>query len=59
MWVDLMTFDGKEDFDNFFGAEAFTDAEEFWDVVPGFFPRGIPPHIVPPYPRPRKNGGGK
>lgn len=50
---------GQEDFDDFFGAEAFSDAEEFWDVVPGFFPLGIPPHIELPYPRPRKDGGEK
>ncbi|MBE6372936.1 MAG: hypothetical protein E7055_12805 [Lentisphaerae bacterium] len=44
----------QEDFDDFFGAEAFPDAEEFWDVVPDYFPQGIPPHIKPPYPKPKK-----
>ena len=42
----------QEDFDDFFGAEAFPDAEEFWNVVPDYFPQGIPPHIEPPYPEP-------
>ena len=45
----------QNDFDDFFGADAFPDAEEFWDVVPDYFPQGIPPHIKPPYPRPKKS----
>ena len=44
----------QEDFDDFFGADAVPDAEEFWDVVPGCFPQGIPPHLKPPYPKPKK-----
>ena len=45
---------GQEDFDEFFGADVFADAEEFWDVVPDYFPQGIPPHIKLPYPKPKK-----
>lgn len=41
----------QEDFDFYFGAEIFTDAEEFWNVAPGFFPHGFPPHLELPYPR--------
>ena len=41
----------QEDFDNWFGMEIYTDAEEFWDVAPGYFPTGFPPHIKLPYPQ--------
>ena len=44
----------QEDFDFYFGAEAFPDAEEFWDVAPGFFPHGFPPHLELPYAKPKK-----
>ena len=47
----------QEDFDDFFGAEAFPDAKEFWEVVPGYFPLGIPPHLETPYPKPKNRGG--
>jgi len=40
----------QEDFDDSFGAEVFTSAGEFWDVAPGYFPNGFPPHIKLPYP---------
>ena len=40
----------QEDFDDSFGAEVYTDAKEFWDVAPGYFPAGFPPHIKLPYP---------
>ncbi len=39
----------QEDFDNFFGAEVYTTAEEFWQCVPDYFPEGFPPHIKLPY----------
>ena len=44
----------QDDFDFYFGREAFADAEEFWDVAPGFFPHGFPPHLELPYPKPKK-----
>ena len=40
----------QEDFDFYFGEEAFPDAEEFWDVAPGFFPNGFPSHLRLPSP---------
>ena len=42
----------QEDFDDWFGADVYTDAGEFWDVAPGYFPAGFPPHIKLPYPPP-------
>ena len=45
----------QNDFDDFFGADAFPDAKEFWDVVPDYFPQGIPPQIKLPYPKPKKS----
>ena len=42
----------QEDFDFSFGAVPFPTAEEFWDVAPGYFPNGFPPHIRPPFPAP-------
>ena len=44
----------QDDFDFYFGKEAFADAEDFWDVAPGFFPHGFPPHLNLPYPKPKK-----
>ena len=44
----------QDDFNFYFGKEAFVDAEEFWDVAPGYFPRGFPPHLKLPYPKPDK-----
>ena len=43
----------QEDFDNSFGATPFPTAEEFWEVVPGYFPTGFPPHIRLPFPHPQ------
>lgn len=45
---------GQEDFDSFFGELAFPTAEEFWDVVPEYFPTGFPPHLKLPYAKPKK-----
>ncbi|MBO4647088.1 MAG: hypothetical protein J5806_02915 [Lentisphaeria bacterium] len=42
----------QEDFDFYFGEEAFPDAEEFWNVAPGFFPNGFPSHLRLPFPPP-------
>jgi len=42
----------QEDFDDSFGATPFPTAEEFWDVAPGYFPTGFPPHIRLPFPPP-------
>ena len=42
----------QEDFDFYFGEEAFPDAEEFWDASPGFFPNGFPSHLRLPFPPP-------
>ena len=47
----------QEDFDDSFGATPFPTAEEFWDVVPGYFPTGFPPHIRLPFPPPESKGG--
>lgn len=44
----------QEDFDTYFGAEACSTAEEFWELAPGYFPTGFPRHIRLPYPRPEK-----
>ncbi|MBP5239452.1 MAG: hypothetical protein J6Z15_02545, partial [Oscillospiraceae bacterium] len=42
----------QEDFDFSFGAIPFPTAKEFWDVAPGYFPKGFPPHIRLPFPKP-------
>lgn len=40
----------QDDFDFYFGKEAFADAGEFRDVAPGFFPHGFPRHLRLPFP---------
>lgn len=40
----------QEDFDFYFGATPFPTAEEFWDVAPGYFPKGFPQHVKLPFP---------
>ena len=42
----------QEDFDACFGADAFEGPEDYWDVIPGYFPYGIPPQIKLPFPPP-------
>lgn len=42
----------QADFDANFGKIPFPTAEEFWDVAPGYFPAGFPPHIRLPFPVP-------
>ena len=49
----------QEDFDFSFGAIPFPTAEEFWDVAPGYFPKGFPPHIRLPFPKPDDETGKK
>ena len=49
----------QEDFDFSFGAIPFPTAEEFWDVAPGYFPKGFPPHIRLPFPKPDDEAGKK
>lgn len=49
----------QEDFDFYFGGEAFADAEEFWEVAPGFFPGGFPRHLELPFPRKGRRTGRK
>ena len=44
---------------DFFGELAFPTAEEFWDVVPEYFPMGFPPHIKLPYAKPKKKKESK
>lgn len=40
----------QEDFDEYFGANVYETAEEFWENAPDYFPEGFPPHIRLPYP---------
>ncbi len=40
----------QEDFDEYFGADLYGTAEEFWNMAPAYFPDGFPPHIRLPYP---------
>ena len=40
----------QEDFDEYFGANTYGTAEEFWNMAPAYFPDGFPPHIRLPYP---------
>ena len=40
----------QRDFDMFFGKDKYPTPEEFWNVVPGYFPNGFPPHIHLPFP---------
>lgn len=47
----------QDDLDFYFGKEAFPDAEDFWNVVPEFFPHGFPAHLEVPYPVSGKRGG--
>ena len=59
VWLaDLLPMENivQEDFDFYFGEEAFPGEEEFRDVAPGFFPDGFPPHLELPYAKPEKRG---
>ena len=42
----------QEDFDNCFSADCFEGPDDYWEVVPKYFPNGFPPQIKLPFPKP-------